>query len=196
MKYDFVEIGTSNFETLIEKAGPETVGISIEPLKHYLEQLPNKPRVTKLNAAVIGDGVKGSTEIFYVPEPLVDSLKLPHWLKGCNSMGDYHIEHHKLGITNLVERYKIDTIPISELFEEYDIEEPEMLKIDTEGADIDILNGFVKYLHNKNNRLPRKILFESNLLVPRLRVDKLIDDISQFGYRVVYSHHDTLIVRA
>lgn len=195
MKYDFVEIGTSNFETLIEKAGPETVGISIEPLKHYLEQLPNKPRVIKLNAAVIGEGVRGYTEIFYVPEHLVDSLKLPHWLKGCNSMGDYHIEHHKLGVTHLVERYKIDTIPISELFEEYDIEEPEMLKIDTEGADVDILMGFVKYLNTAHkNKRPRNIIFESNLLVSRGRVDQLIDQLANFKYKVMYSHHDTHVV--
>jgi hypothetical protein len=29
MHYNFIEIGTSNFDTLIEKAGEETVGISI-----------------------------------------------------------------------------------------------------------------------------------------------------------------------
>lgn len=195
MKYEFVEIGTSNFETLIEKADNNTVGISIEPLKHYLDQLPDKPNVTKLNAAIIGEGVRGTTEIFYVPEHLVDSLNLPHWLKGCNSMGNYHIEHHKLGVTHLVQRYEIETVPIATLFEDYDIEMPEMLKIDTEGADVDILMGFVKYLKNTGtNRRPQTIVFESNLLVPRHRVDQLIDQLATLSYKVLYSHHDTHVV--
>jgi hypothetical protein len=32
MKYDFIEIGTSNFDTLIEAADDTTVGLSIEPV--------------------------------------------------------------------------------------------------------------------------------------------------------------------
>jgi len=33
MKYDFVEIGTSDFDTLIEQATDTTRGISIEPVR-------------------------------------------------------------------------------------------------------------------------------------------------------------------
>ena len=45
MKYDFIEIGTSNFDTLIEAADDTTVGISIEPIGYYLDQLPDRARV-------------------------------------------------------------------------------------------------------------------------------------------------------
>ena len=35
MKYDFIEIGTSDFDTLLETT-TNKIGISIEPLKYYL----------------------------------------------------------------------------------------------------------------------------------------------------------------
>ena len=35
--YDFIEVGTSDFHTLIEQADENTVGLSIEPINSYLE---------------------------------------------------------------------------------------------------------------------------------------------------------------
>ena len=39
---DFLEIGTADFDTEIEKADNNTRGFSIEPLKIYLDKLPEK----------------------------------------------------------------------------------------------------------------------------------------------------------
>ena len=50
--YDFIEIGTSDFHTLIESATDKTIGLSIEPIKTYLDRLPNKENVFKVQAAV------------------------------------------------------------------------------------------------------------------------------------------------
>ena len=36
--YDFIEIGTSDFDTLIETSNDNTVGISIEPIKYYINR--------------------------------------------------------------------------------------------------------------------------------------------------------------
>jgi hypothetical protein len=41
MFFDFVEIGTSDFDTLIQKAGDTDIGISIDPIDEYLERLPS-----------------------------------------------------------------------------------------------------------------------------------------------------------
>ena len=49
---DFVEIGTSDFDTLIEKADSSTVGISIEPVQEYFSRLPEREKVLKINAAI------------------------------------------------------------------------------------------------------------------------------------------------
>ena len=40
MRLDYIEIGTSDFETLVETLDGN--GISIEPLSFYLNKLPNK----------------------------------------------------------------------------------------------------------------------------------------------------------
>lgn len=49
-KLDFIEIGTSDFETLIQTCDDNTYGLSIEPIKKYIDRLPNRPNVVKINA--------------------------------------------------------------------------------------------------------------------------------------------------
>lgn len=68
---DFIEIGTSNFETLIQEAPTGAkgrnhlqlaqcnnisnhVGLSVEALKMYQDQLPDKAGVKKITAAISG----------------------------------------------------------------------------------------------------------------------------------------------
>ena len=50
--HDFVEICTSDFETLIENSSDETIGISVEPIKFYLDKLPNKKKCKKINIGI------------------------------------------------------------------------------------------------------------------------------------------------
>ena len=45
INYDFIEIGTSNFHALIIDCPEDSVGLSIEPLQKYLNDLPDKPNV-------------------------------------------------------------------------------------------------------------------------------------------------------
>jgi hypothetical protein len=40
--YDFIEIGTSNFDTLIQSADDNTKGISVDAVKYYIDVLPDK----------------------------------------------------------------------------------------------------------------------------------------------------------
>ena len=48
IKYDFIEVGTSDFHTLIQECSDESVGLSVEPISKYLDRLPNKPNVSKV----------------------------------------------------------------------------------------------------------------------------------------------------
>ena len=53
--YDFIEVGTSNFNTELEKADDTSVGLSIEPVKFYLDDLSlhielTAPHVNSLNS--------------------------------------------------------------------------------------------------------------------------------------------------
>lgn len=194
MKYDFMEIGTSNFDTLIETATDTTQGISIEAIKYYLDCLPDRPGVKKVNCAVSRSNQKEMLQVFYVPESVIAERNLPDWLRGCNSVGDYHLQHRKLGITDLVVKKHVPCIPIGEIFEQYDVTELDYLKIDTEGSDAEIMLHLYEYLITQPaNKKPHRILFESNELNPAHLVELVKTKFVEIGYRVVKSDTDTVL---
>ena len=45
MNYNFIEIGTADFDTVIEHATDNIVGLTIEPIKYYIDKLPLKKNV-------------------------------------------------------------------------------------------------------------------------------------------------------
>ena len=85
---DFLEIGTSDVDTLIQECDDNTVGISVEPIKYYIDKLPNKKNVIKVNSAITGDNVPKNTKIkiFYIPFDIIINENLPIYLRGCNSI--------------------------------------------------------------------------------------------------------------
>lgn len=181
--YDFIEIGTSDFRTLIEGASDDTVGISVEPIKYYLEKLPVKKNVTKVNCAIAFDNQQRQSKIYYVKDDVIAQHKLPHWLKGCNSIEDFHYQHKKLGIQDLVTIDTIDQIPIGKLLEDHRVRQVKFLKIDTEGGDCYILEHLKTYLEGKDKVFyPKEIFFESNILSKADLVQKTIDNYRQIGY--------------
>lgn len=194
MKYDFIEIGTSNFDTLIETASDTTVGLSIEPIKHYLDSLPNRLGVKKLNCAVSRTNKNELLEVYYVPQDAVKEHNLPGWLCGCNSVGDYHLQHHVLDVTHLVVKDPVPSIPIGEIFDRNDVTELDYLKIDTEGSDCEIMLYLFEYLSTLDaRRYPKKILFESNELAVPAQVDLVKAKFIKLGYRVTQAGYDTIL---
>jgi hypothetical protein len=91
--YDFIEIGTAFFDTLIEKANDEQYGLSIEPITEYLDRLPDKKNVTKINGAVVADEDINGLDVYYIQEEIIDRFNLGIWMKGCNSVGKPHDFH-------------------------------------------------------------------------------------------------------
>lgn len=196
MKYDFIEIGTSNFDTLIQIAIDTATGLSIEPIKHYLDCLPTKPKVKKLNVAVSRDNTHGMLDVYYVPEDVIVAKGLPDWLKGCNSIGDYHLQHKKLNVTDLVIKQSVLMVPIANIFIEHDVTELYYLKIDTEGSDSEIMLHLYDYLKTEpSTKYPKKILFESNELSDMNQVDLVKSKFAELGYKVAYAGYDTILVR-
>jgi hypothetical protein len=86
--YDFIEIGTSDFDTLIETSNDDTIGISIEPIKHYLDRLPNKKNIIKVNAACSDSNE--NLKIYYISVEDIQKYNLPYWVRGCNSVNKPH----------------------------------------------------------------------------------------------------------
>lgn len=182
--YNFIEIGTSNFGTLIEKASDDTVGLSVEPITPYLDQLPNKKNVKKINVAVSYDNIDSEVDIYFIPESVIKENNLKRDLVGCNSINDYHPAH--LQYKNLVETKKIRQIPIGLLFNNNDVKSVDLLKIDTEGGDSKILTHLFYFLKDKSKSFwPKTITFESNKLTPKKDVDDVIELYESQGYTLI-----------
>lgn len=193
--YDFIEIGTSDFNTLIQKATPTTVGLSVEPLKDYLDRLPTKPHVQKVNAAV--SKRSGSIDLYYVPDDVRRKLNLPSWMKGTNSIGAPHptvaryLAKHDLPST-IVHHKKVPVLSVERLFRNYRVGSLDYLKVDTEGHDTVIVNAYLDLAARHPNLLAKKILFESNALANRAEVNALRERLTGMGYTVVVKRQDTV----
>lgn len=187
MNLHFLEIGTSNFDSLIQKATENTVGISVEPSLYYLNQLPDTSNVIKVNSAISFDNSEGDIDFYYVPEQVIKEKNLPNDLCGCNCINNYHPNHLKYNLQEHVIITKVKQIPIAKLLKKYNVKKINYLKIDTEGGDTFILEHLYNYLIEKKDHLyyPKKILFESNQLTSKERINFIIDIYKNLGYKQI-----------
>lgn len=190
MDYDFIEIGTSDFDTLIELASDDTIGISIEPLQVYLDNLPDKKNVVKLNAAMSADSSSDNIEIYYIPPNVIDENNLEQCLRGCNKIGSYHPLHLSYDLTRYVKIDKVKQITFNELYNNYNIHKVQQLKIDTEGFDCHILQQFLIFLKDKDTSFyPKKITFETNTNTDINFIHQTIRDFLDIGYTLNYFNY-------
>jgi len=177
---DFIEVGTSDFNTIIESCPDDTRGISMEPLKFYLDNLPNKPFVKKFAAALVPTP-SPSIDVYYIEPELINKpeLGLYEFMKGCNSVGkphDFHIKYNRFSTghedehttyRNLIEEglvtiKKVPALTYYQLMEMYNIEYVRVIKLDTEGQDSALLNSILDYYETSRKKLPSIIEFETN----------------------------------
>lgn len=191
---DFLEIGTSDFDTLYQTCKPTDIGISVEPLQCYLDNLTGKPNVTKINCAIAADNIEKKVIIYYIPKSIIEKNKLPFWLLGCNSVGYYHPSHIDLNIEHLVKKDLVTQIPISKLLIDNNIQRINLLKLDTEGSDCFILTHLYNYLKTKDNIFyPQKIIFETNHLTCKDLIHETVERFLSVGYVVTSSNENTTL---
>ena len=184
MNYDFIEIGTCDFDTLIQSTSDQ-IGLTIEPLQIYLDQLPNNPNVIKVNSAVsISDG---RCNIFWVHPDDISKYNLPWYIRGCNSINSPHPTTLKiLQENNLEHLTKIENVEVlswTSLVKRYNIQDVKYLKIDCEGHDFIIVNHI---LDNNCGVLPKKIEFEANDLTTEESRIQTLQKALQYGYNFNY----------
>jgi hypothetical protein len=189
MFLDFVEIGTSDFNTLIERADDTTIGLSIDPIQLYLDRLPSPRNCIKL-AAAISDR-DGETVAYYVSPEHIAAHGLPAWLRGCNAIGAPHptvtalLGQHGLAPEQVVIAQPIPCLRLQTVLENLGASGMYLLKTDTEGHDTVILNDF--FDHADRALWPHELLFETNLLSDQGAVHALIARLITTGYDIVYS---------
>uniref|UniRef100_A0A6C0DQR6 Methyltransferase FkbM domain-containing protein n=1 Tax=viral metagenome TaxID=1070528 RepID=A0A6C0DQR6_9ZZZZ len=191
--YDFIEIGTSDFDTEIEKEDNK-IGISIEPVTFYLDRLKNKKDCIKMNIGI--SNYSGKCKVYYVPEHNINKYNFPSWVRGCNSINVYHktvsnlCKDRNINIEEITESYEIDVQTLYQTMKQLAIEGVYYLKIDTEGHDTIILKKFYEDLLD-NAYLPHVILFESNVLSNDKDVEEIIQLFIGKGYDLIEKENDT-----
>jgi FkbM family methyltransferase len=191
---DFIEIGTSDFDTIVQEVDDTATGICVEPISYYINKLPNRPHVKKVNAAISLDDTEGFIDMYYIPGDVMDQYNLPQWLRGCNSVNKYHLQHSD-AIRQFVTIEKVPQLPISKLFADNNVVGVKHLKVDTEGADCQILDCLFRYLIGKSTEYyPLKITFESNELADQTHVREVINAYMTIGYKIESTGHDTVLI--
>ena len=191
--YDFIEIGTSNFDTLIQSADNNTTGISVDAVKYYIDTLPDKVHCKKINVGI--SNINSTVDVFYIPENIIKQNNLQPWFKGCNSINKYHPLHIKHNVSHLCKIDKVKVITTYELFYQNNVRNVKYLKIDTEGHDTVILKSlffYIKFL--PTIFYPNKILFETNEHSNSMEVDEIIQLYKNIGYKLESRGYDTILI--
>lgn len=180
MRYDFIEIGTSDFDTLLQST-KNLIGLSIEPIKFYLDRLPKNDHVIKVNCAV--SDRNGFTDVLWVDPLDIDYYGLPIYLKGCNSIIKTHPTTDKILKENnlefLLKRTECEMVTWDKLIQRYDIDSVDLLKIDTEGHDCFIINNI---LDSEKKVLPKRLWFESNELSNSKLIERTLERLYNNNY--------------
>jgi FkbM family methyltransferase len=190
--YDFIEIGTCDFSAEVQTS--DTLkGISVEPIQRYLDALPDKPGCVKVRAAISSrDGFMNMYSVDHV------KYGFPDWARGCSSLGNYHptllrLIHER----HLDERevFMVERVPVmkfSTFIARYNIRGAKYLKIDTEGHDLEVLEGYIECLES-GFPVIQKLMFESNSLIPEKSVNDMIKRLEHYGYHVTERGENTTL---
>lgn len=183
--YDTIEIGTSDFDISNGKFDKNKDYILVEPLKFYLDKLPNDENISKVNAAISDSN--SETTVYYISEENIKKYNLPDWVKGCNSIKDPHptilkLIKDKSLPKDIIEKIKIKTITFESLVKQFDIKYIGNLKIDTEGHDHIILKDVLKYLTTNKINI-KNIEFEYNDLSDKKALDSISNQLKILGFK-------------
>jgi len=186
MHYDFIEIGTSDFDTEIGRCDTYERGISVEPVLAYLNRLPAKPYVHKVLAAV--SDIERVTQCYYVPEERIKALDLPWWVRGCNTIDAHHptvvtlLKNKGLVPEDVITSRSVPVHSVYTLLNMYEVTSIGHLKIDTEGHDCVILASYLLLVEQGFAPPAKRVTFESNVLTKKKVVDATVDAFISLGY--------------
>ncbi len=190
MKFSFIEIGTSDFSSPSQENFTD-YGLCVEPIKYYLDRLPEHEKIKKENCAI--SNFEGTINIYYCSDEIVKKYNLPFFIRGCNKIGDYHPTVVKeLQNRNLpLEIVTVDQVPVKKfeyIIKKYDCTEIDFLKIDCEGHDHIVIESFAEFYNSADPKykLPKKVNFESFVGILNSEEDtkKAKNILEGFGYKL------------
>jgi FkbM family methyltransferase len=184
MRYDYVDIGTCDFDTAHDVAQPGERVLLVEPVQYYLDRIADREGQAKANVAV--SAASGRVPVYYLPDVSIHLFDLPSWARGCNSIGTRHptidnlLNHHKLPLS-LVNKTEVEVITFRELCTRYSVTEINKLKIDTEGHETFIMPAVFEMV--KEGMYIEEIKFENQeSLGNKSFLDMLAQEFVKLGF--------------
>jgi hypothetical protein len=187
--FDYVEIGAGDFDTILQRADRLNLrGITVEPVRYYLDRLPNVEGCRKVRAAV--GKASGEAIIHFVdPRVMADCEQLPDWLRGCSRIGEPHpLALEQLAAVGLdakaIVREPVRRLSFAKLAAEEGIDSVELLKVDAEGMDMEIVESWLHAATRRPGLLARVVIAETNSFNRKrdLRFLRLRSKMESLGY--------------
>lgn len=179
MRFDFIDIGTADFDYTVPKRGES--GVHVEPLAIYLDRIPRYPGCLKVNAAIADDD---TVTVHYVDPLLLDGdPSLPQWLRGCSSIGIPHPTAAKvllgrgLDPARHILTAEVEAMTFAELCSRCGITSVGRVKIDAEGHDCHIVRQVIE-----SGILPETISYETNRLSAKSLLLATSRMLAEHGY--------------
>jgi len=183
--YDFVEIGTCDFDAIILNENPGK-GISVEALPYYSNRLPEVNGVTKINAGI--SDKDGEMNIHWVNPDNFKKWDLPDWVRGSNSIGQPHAvvqeecDYRNISYDDVITISKIKVKSWKTLAKENNIKGVKLIKLDTEGHEHIIMKNLLEDLIERSSFRPEKIFFENNKLANKDKLTEVVQGFEKLGY--------------
>ena len=193
MNYDYVDIGTCDFEVADGVFSKDKNYLLVEPMEEYLNRLPSGENIQKENSAC--SDKDGSMDIFYVPEDVIAKYNLPIGIKGCSKIGEMHptvisiFNNYGIDI-NLIQIKTINVISFTNLVNKYSINHIGQLKIDTEGHDHIIAKEFANMIKSGILTCDQVILEYHPAFKNTKELDEITDDLRFYfkGNKFLYDN--------
>jgi hypothetical protein len=187
--YDYIEIGTCDWDVL-SMTKPNLKGVIVEPIKLYLNNIPNNKNVIKQNIAISNEN-KEIDFMYYIPPLVYEKNNIVNCIRGCNKLGEMHLAHTSNNYDDLVVKEECKVMTYFTLIKSLNIEYVDFLKIDTEGHDCLIINNILDEISlNPDYILPKYIYFENNTLTSKELIEKTMYRLWENGYIHVFTEDD------
>ena len=197
MHFHYVDIGTSNFKTNLKYKKDTEHILLVEPLQFYLNDLPNGVGIIKSNCAVSDkDSV---TKIFFVSPEDIEKYKLPGWVKGCNSINDYHPTVKNYLLKNnlsldIIKSQEVEILSFETLVSKYGISSIGQLQIDTEGHDHVILRNVLDLIDKSKFKISKIIVEWEPSFGNTNELELLISKAISLGFKDLGFHKNNRII--
>jgi FkbM family methyltransferase len=147
-------IGNTVNDNVFNVIDSDYFAIFVEPIKEYFDSLVENYNQTypNNNFVFINKACSNETKKIKLYKP-IHKNGLPNWTNQLTSILPNHTKNHN--IDTQVEEIEVEAIKVSDIINEYNISEIDLLSVDTEGHDYEIIKSIDFELIK-----PKKIIFE------------------------------------